>query len=79
MLMLLCVLGNSSVTWILIGFGAVVFSVMALYAGKYLLKYLNDVFFPSLKPLPSIDEVSFSSCHQLGKGGCRCLDSADGI
>ncbi|XP_021484278.1 interferon alpha/beta receptor 1 isoform X1 [Meriones unguiculatus] len=48
--------GNSSLTWIIIGFGAVVFSVMALYAGKCLLKYLSSVFFPSLKPPPSIDE-----------------------
>ncbi|XP_051006340.1 interferon alpha/beta receptor 1 [Acomys russatus] len=48
--------GNSSITWIITGFAAVFFSVMALYAVKSLLKYLSDVFFPSLKPPASMDE-----------------------
>lgn len=48
--------GNSSVTWIITGFGALLFSAMALYAGRSLQKYLYYVFFPPLKPPRSIDE-----------------------
>lgn len=48
--------GTSSITWIIIGFVAVVFPLVALYAGKSILKYLSDMFFPSVKPPPSIDE-----------------------
>lgn len=66
---IVCVLGNSSVTWIITGFGALLFSAMALYAGRSLQKYLYYVFFPPLKPPRSIDEVRLSSCHPLGNGG----------
>lgn len=41
---------------ILTGLGAVFFTVMALYAGWSLLKYLRYVFLPPFKPPPSIDE-----------------------
>ncbi|XP_034371587.1 interferon alpha/beta receptor 1 isoform X1 [Arvicanthis niloticus] len=48
--------GHSSRIWIIIAFVGVFFSVMALYAGRSLQKYLHYVFFPPLKPPPSIDE-----------------------
>ncbi|XP_028612172.1 interferon alpha/beta receptor 1 [Grammomys surdaster] len=48
--------GNSSRIWIIIAFVGMVFSVMALYAGRSLQKYLHYVFFPPLKPPLSIDE-----------------------
>lgn len=55
-------------TWIITGFGTVFLFVVALYAGRSLQKYLHYVFFPPLKPPPSIDEVRFSPCHPLGNG-----------
>lgn len=48
--------GRSFMTWIITGFGTVFLFVVALYAGRSLQKYLHYVFFPPLKPPPSIDE-----------------------
>lgn len=48
--------GNSSMTWIITGLGALLFFAMALYAGRTLQKYLYYMFFPPLKPPPSIHE-----------------------
>lgn len=48
--------GNSFMTWIITGFGALLCFAMALYAGRSLQKYLYSMFFPPLKPPPSINE-----------------------
>ncbi|XP_029400656.1 interferon alpha/beta receptor 1 [Mus pahari] len=48
--------GSFSMIWIIIGFGAVLFSVVVLYALKSVWKRLCHVCFPPLKPPRSIDE-----------------------
>ncbi|KAL1787684.1 interferon alpha/beta receptor 1 [Sigmodon hispidus] len=48
--------GNSSIIWIITAFGTVFFSVLVLYAGRSLQKYLSYMFFSSPKPPASIDE-----------------------
>lgn len=48
--------GSFSTIWIITGLGAVLFSVMVLYALRSVWKYLCHVCFPPLKPPRSIDE-----------------------
>lgn len=73
-------LGNTSKIWLIIGIFTVLLALpFVIYAVKVLLRCINYVFFPSLKPSSNIDEVCYFLyiffCQQLGNEQEMCLIS----